>query len=509
MKSFDIFISYRHEYTADKAEHLLTILESSGYKGRVSFDKDNLNHRFDVELLRRIDNCKDFIIIISENTFTNIKHEETEFYKKLSTCNIEDFDTICKQDEIKRLDFTRLELARAIAQNKNIIPIVPQKTKKYDFDEIDRFLPIDIKTINKYQGIIYSQADSYTFNALINTKMLGKNGRGLLISKPDSTYSWISLNTLIITIIAFIFCCILYFTITDFIKVRDCSSINDYQEYIYDKYSLFDKYAKRKINEINEFLNFDNEFNEYVSKMDRGTININQAYAISSILNNMVYIKGGGFLMGSDLSDNAADSIKERPKHKVTIENFYIGRYEVSVGEWNGIMGQKPKSNNQDSLSLPIVNISWNDIQVFIKTLNNILPINFRLPHEKEWEYAATGGTKSKGYIYSGSNDIKNVAWTIRDSIYQPKFRPHDGIDWWRDSNELELYNMSGNVAELCCNSFYYYSDTTRIFNKDLKIIRGGSYTSSVNNCRVRARDMISSSSKDNSVGFRLVFSNE
>ena len=72
MKSFDIFISYRHAYTADKAEHLLTLLENNGYRSRVSFDRDNLNSRFDIEILRRIDNCKDFIIVLSEGTFENI-----------------------------------------------------------------------------------------------------------------------------------------------------------------------------------------------------------------------------------------------------------------------------------------------------------------------------------------------------------------------------------------------------------------------------------------------------
>lgn len=104
------------------------MLENNGYHNRVSFDKDNLNRRFDLELIRRIDECTDFIIVLSEDTFTNLIDVDSDKYKQLSTCLFEDF--LMLQDQLlPNPDFTRLELARAIAQGKNIIPIAPIKSE--------------------------------------------------------------------------------------------------------------------------------------------------------------------------------------------------------------------------------------------------------------------------------------------------------------------------------------------------------------------------------------------
>ena len=74
-QQYSIFISYRHADTADKAEHLLTLLEAEGYKDRVSFDRENLDGQFDLEILQRLDNCTDFIVILGENTFATLKTE--------------------------------------------------------------------------------------------------------------------------------------------------------------------------------------------------------------------------------------------------------------------------------------------------------------------------------------------------------------------------------------------------------------------------------------------------
>lgn len=93
-KTYPIFISYRHSDTADKAEHLLSLLESAGYKGRVSFDRENLSVMFDLEILRRLDASKDFIVILGAETLAKIKNEETAWYKRLASCSVDEFSQL-------------------------------------------------------------------------------------------------------------------------------------------------------------------------------------------------------------------------------------------------------------------------------------------------------------------------------------------------------------------------------------------------------------------------------
>jgi formylglycine-generating enzyme required for sulfatase activity len=215
----------------------------------------------------------------------------------------------------------------------------------------------------------------------------------------------------------------------------------------------------------------------------------------------MVHVKGGDFLMGSDDA-----SLREAPKHRVEVDDFYICRYECSVAEWYGILGETCNGYNKDSLSAPIVNICWDEAMAFVVKLNEILPgAGFALPHEKEWEYAAAGGCLSVGCEYSGGNDSSEVAWTLSDSLAAPQVRPSDGISWWKESNELGIFNMSGNVAEFCENRFYYYSSPQKEFAIDMKVIRGGSFTSEPVSCRIFSRDLVSPEAVSSSIGFRLV----
>lgn len=182
-KTYPIFISYRHSDTADKAEHLLSLLEAAGYKNRVSFDRENLDGRFDQEILRRLDTCTDFIIILGTETLAHIKDEEFEWYNKLAICEIESFPTLeeeflaekslkCKalgeqiRDADKHIDFVRLEIARAIAKGKNIIPVVPVNTDEYNFDYIS--LPKDVQSLNKYQAVKYQDSKDFLFKDILD-----------------------------------------------------------------------------------------------------------------------------------------------------------------------------------------------------------------------------------------------------------------------------------------------------------------------------------------------------
>ena len=126
---------------------------------------------------------------------------------------------------------------------------------------------------------------------------------------------------------------------------------------------------------------------------------------------DMVYVQGGTFTMGSKDDDKEADA-EEKPAHKVTLNDFYIGKTEVTQAQWRAIMGSDPPELSFKGCdNCPVESVSWDDIQEFMKKLNAKSKNQYRLPTEAEWEFAARGGTKSKNYIYSGSNNVDEVAW--------------------------------------------------------------------------------------------------
>jgi formylglycine-generating enzyme required for sulfatase activity len=222
----------------------------------------------------------------------------------------------------------------------------------------------------------------------------------------------------------------------------------------------------------------------------------------------MVFVQGGGmFVSGKN---------GEPTQRIVTLSSFYIGKYEVTQRQWLHVMGSNP-SYFQGS-DLPVDNVSWNDIQEFISRLNSLTGKRYRLPTEAEWEYAARGGNKSKGYMYSGSNNINDVAWYYGNSNYNStdskyrKSRPF-GI---KRPNELGIYDMSGNVEEWV--SDYYDGRTYASYDVATnpkgpespisgfgRVTRGGSWLYSVKNtCHVSYRGGDSPDARRNNVGFRL-----
>ncbi len=160
----------------------------------------------------------------------------------------------------------------------------------------------------------------------------------------------------------------------------------------------------------------------------------------------------------------------EKPAHSVTLGDYYIGKFEVTQELWEAVMGSNPsyfKGSN-----LPVEQVSWDDCQTFIRKLNSLTGKNFRLPTEAEWEYTARGGNRSKGYKYSGSNNISDVAWYWEnsgdrvlsgewdyDKIKNNNCRTHPvGM---KSPNELGIYDMSGNVYEWCQDWYGSYSSAS------------------------------------------------
>lgn len=246
-----------------------------------------------------------------------------------------------------------------------------------------------------------------------------------------------------------------------------------------------------------------------------------QKDVIRKIINNMVFVKGGTFVMGRSKFDNALDEhpvLSEDVTHKVTLSDYYINKYELTMEEWITIMNYNPCDDKcqtkTSSDKCPVHNITFQDCLRFVEKLNRLAGIEFSLPTEARWEYAARGGTKSKDFKYSGSDNPTDCGWLIKNS--NNTIHRVGEVESWK--NELGLYDMTGNVSEWCMDfmsdSFYKESDNSKdpvCLSQDRgnkRIIRGGSYdTRKMNNCRNTSRQFTTSSGhiKYSNIGIRLV----
>ncbi len=224
----------------------------------------------------------------------------------------------------------------------------------------------------------------------------------------------------------------------------------------------------------------------------------------------MIFVPGGTFKMGSDDYDS------EKPIHDVTVQDFYIGKYPVTQAEWRAVMGSDPpelKFKGCDQC--PVERVSWNEVQNFIKTLNQKTGKNYRLPSEAEWEYAARGGAKSlplgegkggAGYKYAGSDNLDEVGWYGENS--DGKTHPVGE----KKPNELSIYDMSGNVWEWCEDVWHdNYKGAPQDGSAWLsggdqarRVVRGGSWLDYVDGCRVSYRSYYVADIRYYDLGFRL-----
>ena len=221
---------------------------------------------------------------------------------------------------------------------------------------------------------------------------------------------------------------------------------------------------------------------------------------------DMVYVKGGTFTMGVTAEQGSDADSDEKPTHSVTVSDFYIGKYEVTQAQWRAVMGSNPSYFKGDNL--PVEKVSWDDIQEFIKKLNAQTGKKFRLPTEAEWEYAARGGNQSKGYKYSGSNSISEVAWY--DGNSGDKTHPVGQ----KTPNELGIYDMSGNVWEWCQDWYGSYSSSSQTnptgpSSGSSRVLRGGSWCNYAWDCRVSYRNFNNPDYRSSDCGFRLACSSE
>lgn len=225
---------------------------------------------------------------------------------------------------------------------------------------------------------------------------------------------------------------------------------------------------------------------------------LNSARASDPFRNQMIYVQGGSFSMGSNTGND-----DERPVHTVKVSSFYMSKYEVTQAQWQAIMGDNP--SQLTCMDCPVGNVSWNDIQEFLKKLNAQSGKSYRLPTEAEWEYAAKSGGKSDN-IYSGGNDLGEIAFFFGNA----KSKAHEVGS--KEPNELGIYDMTGNVWEWCSDYYgsAYYSQSPAVnptgpASGDKRVLRGGSWNDGAALCRNTSRYRVFPTFKKASFGFRVV----
>lgn len=267
--------------------------------------------------------------------------------------------------------------------------------------------------------------------------------------------------------------------------------------------------------------NKDNTKNETINGFDinwTGDLGKKEKDAVRNMIENMVKVDGGTFYMGAQ-----KDSVEyynydemalpnEAPVHEVTVSEFYINKYEVTQLLWEAIMEETP--NDEDDMqwedkfgkgdNYPAYRISYNEVETFIAKLNEYTGLRFSLPTEAQWEYAARGGKNTSYSLYAGGGNVLEVAWIDSNSDKCSEVGK-------KDANGLGLYDMSGNVWEMCQDWYYDYTEEAvtdpvgEEYNQGYKVFRGGSWNTNAQQARVTARYRQGIHYRDYNTGFRLV----
>lgn len=471
---YDIFISYRRKDTGDKAEHLKDLLEQE-YKGRISFDRENLTGLFDVALAQRIDRCRDFLLVAGKKSFVfgekDFEQNQVDLYRYLGACSQDEFEQkIVELGPNASIDFVRIEIARALhRKDLNIIPIVPEATESFDFRKLN--LPDDIMGIKRYEAVFYSDNPDALFKDVV-PKILHRL-RTKAISPIRKFLSGMAL-LLLATLLCF---------------------------------GLW-QLKKQQEEKMMQALRIETALNgeQYLNWSEN--ITLEQLKAVNHILGNMVPIEGGSYTMGAAKNPNGeydedVDVDLETPQSEQVIASFWICKYEVSVSEWCKVMGIKYDAQQAD---MPMANVSFDECIDFCEKLNDLTGLEFRLPTEAEWEYAARGGTNADSTKYSGSDKPEEIAWYRRNS----KGKPYvcDASHSPMHPNEVNVYDMSGNVSEWCSTDFHPYNPDVPTIDPEAKVIRGGNFDSEAYELTVYHRDPMNAHEKTATIGLRLVISN-
>jgi len=217
-----------------------------------------------------------------------------------------------------------------------------------------------------------------------------------------------------------------------------------------------------------------------------------------------VLVKAGTFMMGGNSGEEDYLWSGCYPQHQVTLtRDYWVSKYPVTQKQYKDAMGTNPSYSGYGiGDNYPVNNVSWYDADEFCNAVGG------RLLTEAEWEFAARGGNKSKGYIYSGSNNLDEVGWYWDNSgTYKYECKPVGQ----KLPNELGIYDMSGNVWEWVSDWYGDYSsnaqtDPTGPSTGSDRVFRGGGWDSNSQYCRVAIRNGNSPSTRDHDLGLRVAF---
>ena len=486
---YDIFISYKRK-SLPTANNLYYRLTTRGYS--TFFDLEEMGRdNFNVQLLSYIENAKDVFVILEEGSLD-----------------------ACRQNNWEKDWFCR-EIAYALEKKKNIIPIL---IGGYQMPSSDYF-PAKLKELS------FKNAPEFNFSffeAYLD-KLMEKE---YLLSKPNlqenatSGFKFYSNETCQVFKEGKLVCSLE--GMSDAPYYLPVPRKGDYRFKAVNISTADEQILKEHI-DSDEEKEIEISWGKRTKPVDIIAIknSSSHVYTINGLSFNMIFVKGGTFTMGAT-SEQIADAYKnEKPAHKVSLSDFFIGETVVTQELWQAVMGSNP-SFFKDPIR-PVVNVSWTDCQLFMKRINDVLidklphGKKFRLPTEAEWEFAARGGVESKGYKYSGSNKLNEVGWYFGNSNDRSlvHFTDHYGENRkncqvkGKNPNELGIYDMSGNVWEWCQDWFGNYESQSLINpigpnNGYGRICRGGGSSDGWVDCRVSNRSSVCPSDRLCGLGLRL-----
>lgn len=475
MKShmYDIFISYRTSENRQKAEHLFTLLDRR-FPGQVSYDKESFaGGRWDEQILRRIDHCKDVIVLLTPETFANSKEEDAYKYERWAQMPV---DEVLREIEADpEADILRSEISRAIAHGKNIVPVVhtPSGTKFSEWN-----IPRDIAALTRFEGVLYNDDDPN----LLLTSLIPKIAR--LLKTKRRRWWMFALAVLLVLAIGIVATVKMMDRGSEWNALSECRTQEDFEKMLDCRNQDVVQAAQDSIDEFRrlkkEFAYLNVKREDSIAVAWSPYVSLLQLRMITGLLDSMMYVGKGEFMMG----DKAWEDI-DGPVHKVTMtEDYFISKYELTRDVWYAVMNDSLVTSEA---RLPITNISFEDAQEFVRRIKQLTSqtIDFSLPTEAEWEYAAKGNMQ---FAYAGSDNADDVAYWKDNSL--GRVHPVGGLG----ENSRNLYDMSGNVSEWCLDR-----------EDDRHVIKGGNFASDLDDLRVGHRDYYKTSGRSETIGMRLI----
>lgn len=433
---YDIFISYRRDGGAQYARILQLMLIQRGFK--VFLDYDELTDGvFSEHIKKAIKEAPVFMLVLSE--------------KSMDRC-------------VNKDDWVRQEIMLAIEQGKHLIPVNPDNSfNGFPKDTKDKTIPQEIRervSSHQFSEIGFGQTLGITIDLMIKNRLVPTLGERNATSKVDVDYN--SAQESLRKIDAH----------NRFMKRLGIISAVILVLLVLSTCLWFRRHQKLKEIAETEIISLDNLRTELQKKHKDFALQLSpglsreQMNIIDTLLINMSVI---------------------RP------DTLWMSQFEFSVGQWYGIKGE---SFNKTQKDMPMTNVSYGDIYKFLFDLADMTNINVALPSAEEWGYAAHGGYNHETTIYAGDDKVDAVAWYKDNS--SGKAHPSNGQqDKW--PNKLDLYDMSGNVSELCNNPFFPETDNSPY------TVCGGNYLSPASGVTVNSRAPFGNNAKADTVGFRIV----